>query len=78
MTELHFDVFRWNDKEAFIETGIIARALSPDGHWENDDIVFLDKESLLAFLRNRGEQNKFSEDVVGILLGYGRLNDQKG
>lgn len=52
-------------------TGIFVRAINTEGRWDNADIAQLDKESLLEFLRSRGGQNEWAENVVGILLGHG-------
>jgi len=54
-------------------TGIYVRALSPEGKWMSVDIALLDKESLLSWLRSRGGNNPWAENVVGILLGHGNL-----
>lgn len=56
-------------------TGIFVRAQHEDGRWENVDIAALDKQSLLAWLKSRGGDNKWAEDVVGILLGHGHLHE---
>jgi hypothetical protein len=56
------------------ETGIQIRAQGPDGKWGTFDIGHLDKPSLLAWLRSRGGDNKWAENVVGILLGHGHLH----
>jgi hypothetical protein len=55
-------------------TGIWVRALRND-KWESVDIVFLDKDSLLSWLKSRGGDNRYAEDCVGILLGHGHLHD---
>jgi hypothetical protein len=55
------------------ETGIYVRAKQPDGSWCSIDIYALEKASLLAWLRSRGD-NRWAEDVVGILLGHGHLH----
>ena len=57
-------------KEGFRETGIFVRAQHEDGRWRTTDIVNLDAESLLAWLRSRGGQNVWAEETVGILLGH--------
>jgi hypothetical protein len=58
-------------------TGISVRALMLDGRWDNADIAYLDKESLLAWLRSRGGNNEWAENVVGILLGHGNLHTKE-
>lgn len=56
-------------------TGIYVRAWSDsDDKWVNADIARLDKESLLYWLKSRGGDNPWAEDVVGILLGHGHLH----
>lgn len=59
------------------ETGIPIRARTPGG-FDTHDIAHLDRASLLAWLRSRGGDNPFAEDVVGILLGHGHLHPPKG
>jgi hypothetical protein len=54
-------------------TGIYVRAIYL-GKWGSYDIAQLDKESLLEWLRSRGGDNPWAEDVVGILLGHGHLH----
>lgn len=55
-------------------TGLYVRA-TLDDKWVSADILTLDKASLLAWLKSRGESNKWAEDVVGILLGHGHLHE---
>ena len=55
-------------------TGIYVRALSQD-RLVTRDICELDKASLLEWLKSRGGNNPFAEDVVGILLGHGHLHE---
>jgi hypothetical protein len=55
-------------------TGIFVRARDPNGRIRNADIVELDRASLLVWLRSRGGDNPWAEDVVGILLGHGHLH----
>ncbi len=50
-------------------TGIYVRA-KDEGKWQSVDIVYLDKASLLRWLRSRGGDNKWAESVVGVLLGH--------
>ncbi len=60
-------------RTAMGESGIFVRA--QDGkQWVSADIVSLDKESLFHWLRSRGGDNPWAEDVVGILLGHGHLH----
>jgi hypothetical protein len=52
------------------ETGIVVRAKLKNGKIDAVDIAFLDKDSLLKWLRSRGGQNEFAEEVVLVLLGH--------
>lgn len=54
-------------------TGVYVRALDGE-RWTSADIATLDKPSLLAWLRFRGGDNPWAEDVVGVLLGHGHLH----
>lgn len=59
-----------NDRAAcYREIGIPVRALD-DGKWVTTDIAHLDRESLLSWLRSRGGDNPWAENVVLILLGH--------
>lgn len=55
------------------DTGIYVRARLA-GKFATVDISQLDKASLLAWLRERGGSNRRAENVVGELLGVGRLH----
>lgn len=55
-------------------TGIFIRAIGPDGKRGSFDIVHLEKESLLLWLKSRGGDNPWAEDVVGLLMGHGHLH----
>lgn len=57
-------------------TGLFVRAW--DGRWVSTDIATLDRQSLLTWLRSRGGDNPWAEDVVGILLGHGHLHGLEG
>ena len=59
--------------EENVKTGISVRAKFPDGHFGTADIYFLTKESLLEWLRSRGGENVWAENVVGVLLGHGTI-----
>lgn len=72
--ELKVDGSRWKEKEAFYKTGIFVRAFTPENKWDAVDIVLLEKKSLLEWLRSRGGDNPYAEDVVGIVLGHGHLH----
>ena len=58
-------------------TGIFVRAQSHTGYWHSVDISELAPESLLEWLRSRGGDNQWAEDVVGIILGHGHLHPKK-
>lgn len=55
-----------------INTGLFIRA-KMDGKWDSYDVFCLTKESLLDWLRSRGQENTWAENVVGILLGHGNI-----
>lgn len=57
----------------FGSTGIYVRAKLPDGKWGSADIISLDKESLKIWLRSRGGENEWAENVIGILFQHGHL-----
>lgn len=50
-------------------TGIPIRA-NVNGHWGTFDIVHLKWESLIEWLRSRGEVSDFAVNVVLLLLGH--------
>ena len=54
-------------------TGIFVRGKNPKGKYEPLDIAQFDSKSLLEWLRSRGGENKWAENVVGILLGHGNI-----
>lgn len=62
--------------DAGFDTGIMVRAREPGdrGAFRATDIAELDRASLLEWLRSRGGNNPYAEDVVGILLGHGHLH----
>lgn len=53
-------------------TGIYVRARDPEGHWDAFDICELTRPSLIEWLRSRGGNNPWAEEVVLILLGHPR------
>lgn len=58
-------------------TGIHIRAKDPKtGRFKSADIYYLDSASMLAWLKSRGGNNRWAENVVGILLGYGALHTE--
>ena len=62
-----------NRKGKFGETGIFVRAKDGD-RWTSVDIADLEKDSLLEWLKSRGGDNRWAEDVCGILMGHGHLH----
>jgi len=72
--DLVTDPDRWHKHGTSNITGIFIRAKNPDGEWVSADIAVLDKPSLLRWLKSRGGENRWAEDVVGILLGHGHLH----
>ena len=55
------------------ETGIYVRALrNEDGkeRWSNVDMAHLDRDSLRVFLRSRGGENLWAENILATLLGH--------
>lgn len=73
--DLIVDKQRMNDLGDAPGTGIYVRAMD-DGKWGSHDILVLDKKSLLVWLKSRGGDNPWAEDVVGILLGHGHLHER--
>jgi len=73
LDDLIVDVDRAADPELSESTGIFVRAKLGD-KWGSWDIAQLTKGSLLSWLKSRGGDNPYAEDVVGILLGYGHLH----
>ena len=58
------------------DTGIYVRAMDADGKIGTHDIILLDKESLLKFLRSSGGKNTMAENVVSILLCHGHIVEE--
>ncbi len=56
------------------ETGIFVRAKLND-KWGSHDIAHLKPESLLVWLRSRGGENVWAENVVFLLLGHEPYKD---
>ena len=77
MEILFADEERQNDSSLLGATGVYVRAQFSDGKWGSVDIAILTKESLLSWLKSRGGDNPWAEDVVGILLGHGHLHDKE-
>lgn len=63
------------DRDNYGGTGLFIRAIDPrTDKYSTYDIAALDARSLLAWLRSRGGDNPWAEDVVGLLLGHGHLH----
>jgi len=61
--------------EAEYRTGIYVRAQHADGRWEAADIARLDEPSLSLWLRSRGGENLWAENVVRIVFGHEARQD---
>lgn len=57
------------------DTGIFVRAQDINGKWVTVDMCCLTKASLLEFLKSRGGDNRWAENIVGILLGHSHLHE---
>lgn len=56
-------------------TGIYIRTEDPNtSRVKTGDIYYLTSDSLLSWLKSRGGDNQWAEDVVGILMGHGHLH----
>jgi len=75
---MKIDPERWKGDTDEAVTGIFVRAQDPDGNWQSADIWCLEPESLLEWLRSRGGENPYAENVVGVLLGRGHLVKKEG
>ena len=73
--ELIVDKHRAINENLREATGIYVRAKC-DGRWGSFDIATLEKESLHKWLRSRGGENPWAEDVVGVLLGHGSFSSE--
>lgn len=71
--EMKVDQKRYDVKDEYGTSGIFVRA-KVEGKWDSVDMVLLEKESLKHFLKSRGGDNAWAEDIVGILLGHGHLS----
>lgn len=59
------------DKDEYRQkTRIYVRAQNKEGRWGAYDIAELDKASLNEWLRSRGGDNPWAEEVVAVLLGH--------
>jgi hypothetical protein len=64
-----------NERRNQPETGINVRARNSLGGWEWIDVAALNKPSLLEWLKSKGGDNLYAENVVGILLGHGPFHN---
>jgi hypothetical protein len=76
LNDLHIDAERSVRAENFPRTGIFVRAKDQSGKHQSVDIALLNKASLLALMRSRGERNEWAENMVGLLLGHGPFHDR--
>lgn len=53
-------------------TGIYTRAIGQDGRWGSYDIAELDRDSLVRFIRSRGEVSAWAVHIILIMLGHDR------
>ena len=53
-------------------TQIPVRAQGTDGRYGSYDISVLDRESLIAFVRSRGEVSEWALSLILLLLDHGR------
>lgn len=54
-------------------TGLYVRAQGQDGRWDTYDMAELDRDSLVEFIRSRGEVSTWAVHITLILLGHDRL-----
>lgn len=59
------------------QTGFYVRAKGIDGKWQSVDIEFLDRASLIAWLRSGNQLNVIAEGVVLGLLGHDPLTAEE-
>jgi hypothetical protein len=57
-------------------TGICVRALGAGVKYDSVDIAHLDKTSLWQWLRSRGGENMWAENVVALLLGHTAFEEE--
>jgi hypothetical protein len=73
---LRVDAERWKSKD-YGETGIFVRAQHPSGAWDSVDIVDIERDSLIRWLRSRGGHNPWAENCVLALLGHSHLSEEE-
>lgn len=72
---VHPDAIRDTDYEPVLPTGILVKAKAQhlrtgEDMYINADIMWLTRDSLLAWLRSRGGSNPWAENVVLLLLDH--------
>lgn len=82
--DLRVDKQRWSDLVAVEQamtlegdttehgnvTGVMVRAIGPDGRWGDYDIFVLEAESLKEWVRSRGDVSEWAMGLIFILLQY--------
>jgi len=68
-------VDKYRERNLEIHTGILVRAVDSRGRWRVIDIYYLDKTSLLSWLRSDGGKNELAENTIGELFGHGKLTE---
>ena len=53
-------------------TGVYDRAIGNDGRWGSYDIAELNRDSLVDFVRSRGEVSTWALHLILIMLGHDR------
>lgn len=53
-------------------TGIFVRAIGQDNRWGTYDIAELDRDSLVDFVRSRGEVSTWGLHIILIMLDHDR------
>ena len=68
--ELHVDHLRLDSFKEDYETAIFVRAVYPGGKVDNADIWLLDRKSFFVWLRSRGGDNLWAENVLMLVFGH--------
>lgn len=74
-TKAKSDLIIDEERSSMVGTGLYVRARDWSGNWRAADIMELDRKSLLTWLRSRGGDNVWAENVVGMLMGHGFLHE---
>lgn len=67
------DEQRWELFDTLEPTGFFVHAMLPDNSWDYVDVIYLTNHSLLKWLRSRGGDNHFAENVVLLLFGHNSI-----